>query len=154
MSDPLSSAALAEARQQHIGRLLLQASRAFNARAIGSLQARGHADLSMVHANLLPHLDVAEGTRMTVLAERAGITKQAVGQLVADLEQAGYVERQPDPQDRRAQRICFTQRGQAYLLDALAVKHQIEAEYRALLGGDWERLRASLAAIIAAGAGG
>src|SRR2546430_651421 len=92
---------LLEMRQQHIGRLLQQAFRGFNNRSIVKLRQRGHIGLTLAHTSLLSHLDV-EGTRITVLAERAGITKQSMGQLAIDLEKRGYIERKTDPSDHRA----------------------------------------------------
>lgn len=127
--------AIQQRREQHIGRLLLQAQRAFNARAIEKLNARGYAGLSVSHATLLPHIDV-DGTRITTLAERAGMSKQGMGQLVSDLERQGFVERVPDPADGRATLIRFTEAGWSYLRDAAEVKTELETEYRRLLGDD------------------
>jgi DNA-binding MarR family transcriptional regulator len=124
---------LQKLRGQHIGRLLLRASRAFNARATEKLQARGYGGLTLAHLSLLPYLD-ADGTRVTTLAERAGMTKQGMGQLVLDLEHLGYAERVPDPTDRRAALVCFTEVGQRFLADAVAVTGELEAEYAAVLG--------------------
>lgn len=138
------AATLEQARQQHIGRLLHRAARAYNVLALEKLHAQGHTALSLAHTNLLPHLDT-EGTRIVTLAERAGMTKQAAGQLVAELETHGYVERQPDPVDGRATRVQFTAAGWRYLLDAQTVKRAIEDEYRAELGqGLWEHLNEAL----------
>src|SRR3954451_9631392 len=81
-----------ELRAQHIGRLFLRAHRDFSLRAIEKLRARGHGGFSLAHTSLLAQLDTA-GTRLTLLAERLGITKQAVGSLVADLEASGYIAR-------------------------------------------------------------
>src|SRR5690348_1485014 len=86
---------LEELRAEHIGRLLLHAQRAFNTQAIEKLRARGHAGLGMAHTAVLPHVDL-DGTRITTLAERAGMTKQGMGQLVSDLERLGYLERTTD----------------------------------------------------------
>jgi DNA-binding MarR family transcriptional regulator len=97
---------------------------------------------------LLPHLDLS-GTRITTLAERAGITKQAVGQLVAELEQRGYVERTIDPTDRRAVLVSFTTAGRQFLRDAEAIKHEIEADYTAILGAArLDDLRSALVALL------
>lgn len=126
-------ARIGEWRQQHIGRLFLLAHRDFSERALEKLTARGHAGLGIAHTTLLPHIDL-EGTRMTVLAERAGVTKQAVGQLVADLEQRGYVARTVDPRDRRAVLVTFTAAGERFLRDAERIKHELEDEYLARLG--------------------
>lgn len=101
--------------------------------ALEQLHARGHTGLSMAHTSLLPYLDV-EGTSIVAVAERAGMTKQAAGQLIAQLEAAGYVERNPDPKDKRASRITFTDAGWRYLQDAQEVKQALEARYRQQLG--------------------
>lgn len=126
---------LAALRQQHIGRLLQRANRQFTDQAVTKLHARGHAALGLAHASLLSYLDL-DGTRITVLAERASITKQAMGQLVAELESQGYVARTPDPDDRRATLVQFTAAGWQFLLDASAIKREIESEYRLILGDD------------------
>lgn len=135
---------LEHARQQHIGRLLHRAARAYNVLALERLHAQGHTSLSLAHTNLLPHLDT-DGTRIVTLAERAGMTKQAAGQLVAELERHGYVERAPDAADKRATRVQFTAAGWRYLLDAQDIKRGIEAEYRTQLGPDlWAQLNEAL----------
>jgi DNA-binding MarR family transcriptional regulator len=56
-------------------------------------------------------IDAENGSRLTDLAERAMMTKQTVGEVVSDLEQLGYVERVPDPDDGRAKIIRLTPRG-------------------------------------------
>ena len=124
---------LDELRQQHIGRLLLRAQRAFSVRAIKKLRVHGHEGLSLAHTALLSNLDL-QGTRITTLAERVGVTKQAIGHLVQDLEQRGYIARVADPDDRRATNITFTDAGWQFLRDAYQVKREIEAEYSAMLG--------------------
>ena len=140
--------ALRELRDQHIGRLLLQAQRAFNAQAIEKLRARGYQGLGVAHTALLPHLDL-DGTRITVLAERAGMTKQGMGQLVADLERQGLVTRKPDPADGRATLVQFTDAGWTYLQDAHEVKKELEAEYAEILGtAELAELRSLLTSLI------
>ncbi|MGH2485997.1 MAG: MarR family winged helix-turn-helix transcriptional regulator, partial [Ktedonobacterales bacterium] len=94
---------------------------------------------SLGHTTLLSYLDL-DGTRIGVLAERASMTKQAMGQLVTELETHGYVTRTPDPTDRRATLIQFTEAGWRFLLDAAEIKRAIQAEYAAILGT--ERLAA------------
>lgn len=148
MHDTPDAATLEHARQQHIGRLMQRAARTYNVLALEKLHAQGHTSLSLAHTNLLPHLDT-EGTRIVTLAERAGMTKQAAGQLVAELEAHGYIERRPDPVDGRATRVQFTAAGWRYLLDAQKVKQAIEAEYRAKLGQPlWEHLNEALQHLI------
>jgi DNA-binding MarR family transcriptional regulator len=127
--------ALESLRQQHIGRLFLRAHRDFSLRAIDKLRTRGHTGLSLAHTNLLAHLDI-DGTRITTLAERVGVTKQAIGNLVGELEAKGYITRAVDADDRRAARITYTDAGWRFLQDAHTIKLEIEAEYTATLGED------------------
>lgn len=126
---------LAELRRHYIGRQLQRAYRASAERAARKLNERGHTGLSLATTVALTQLDL-EGTRISVLAERAGMTKQSMGQLVAELESLGYVSRLPDLSDRRATLVQFTEAGWRFLLDAAAVKREVEAEYAALLGAD------------------
>ena len=138
MDEPVPTATreeLDELRQHHVGRLLLRAHRQFSLRAIEELRQRGHDGLNLSHTNLLAHLDTG-GTRLTTLAERAGVTKQAIGKLVADLESKGYVQRTVDPTDGRATLLMYTTRGWKFLQDAHQVKRMIEAEYAGWLGAD------------------
>jgi DNA-binding MarR family transcriptional regulator len=145
----LATQQIEEMRQQHIGRLLLRAHRSFSESAFRKLCERGHEGLGIAHTALLAHLDL-EGTQVTVLAERAGITKQAMGQLVADLMKKGYVQRLADPTDRRATKIKFTEAGWQFLRDAYFVKKEIEADYSALVGEErMEQLRSILRTLLA-----
>jgi DNA-binding MarR family transcriptional regulator len=123
-----------ELRQEHVGRLLLQAQRAFSVRANEKLRRMGHSGLNLAHTNLIAHLEL-KGTRITTLAEQVGVTKQAIGHLVFELEEKGYIERAIDPADRRAVLITFTELGWKFLQDASQVKREIEAEYINILGG-------------------
>ncbi len=123
--------------KENVGRLLLRASHAFNAELVALLQVGGYPDIRPVHSSVLAHIDFGgPGTRPTVLAQRAGITKQAMGELVADLEALGYVARRTDPTDRRARLVGLTLRGRRQLADALAAIESIEARYAELLGPD------------------
>jgi len=126
---------LQELREENIGRLLLHAYRHFSTLAFDKLHVRGHTGLGLNHTALLANLDI-EGTRITVLAERAGMTKQSMGELVHDLEQKGYVQRAADPVDKRATIIRFTEAGCRYLVDAYEIKQEIEREYAVILGAD------------------
>jgi DNA-binding MarR family transcriptional regulator len=82
-----------------------------------------------------------EGTRVGELARRAGVTKQAMAEAVAGLERRGYVRRQPDPSDGRAQLVQLTEAGQAALRRGRAVAESIHDRWTALLGErEMERL--------------
>lgn len=82
------------------------------------LVAAGFDDHRIVHHNVMAHVTF-EGVRLTELAEKAGVTKQAMSELVLDLEQLGYLMRTVDPHDRRAKVIRFTDRGRAAVSEAM-----------------------------------
>lgn len=110
-----------------------RAARAYSNLALIKLRNYGHNGLSLFHTALISNLDL-EGTRITTLAQRAGVSKQAMGQLVADLEQRGYIERILDPHDGRASLVKFTEQGWQLLQDAYRVKQDIESEYMSIIG--------------------
>jgi DNA-binding MarR family transcriptional regulator len=74
------------------------------------LAERGHGVLRPSHGAVFQYLDDT-GMTVSVLAERAQMTKQAMAELVQHLETHGYVVRVPDPSDRRAKLVQPTERG-------------------------------------------
>ena len=97
------------------------------------LAERGHPDVRAPHGNVFQYLDDG-GTRVSVLAQRAQITKQSMAELVAHLERHGYVERVPDPSDRRAKLVRATRRGHEVYAVAREFVADVEAEWTARLG--------------------
>ena len=93
----------------------------------------GHPEIRPPHGNVMQFLDDG-GTRVSVLAERAQMTKQSMAELVTHLERLGYVERVPDPSDRRAKLVRSTARGKELYAIARAVVAEIEAEWTSRLG--------------------
>src|SRR5438309_11959892 len=88
----------------------------------------GFDDLRPAHTAVFQHIE-ADGSRLTDLAERAQITKQSMGYLVDYLEQRGYLERRPDPTDRRVALICLTDRGWGQIRAALSIIAEIEQDW-------------------------
>jgi DNA-binding MarR family transcriptional regulator len=82
-----------------------------------------------VFGNMQPH-----GVRLTDIAERSRITKQSVGEIVSNLEELGYVERIPDPQDKRAKLVRLTPRGQQAQAAARKIFVEIESEWGERIG--------------------
>lgn len=91
-------------------RLLGVAFDDFSAEVAKRVEAAGIRDIRPGHGCVFGNIE-PEGSRLTDLAERAGMTKQSVGEVASDLERRGYVERVPDPSDGRAKIIRLTPRG-------------------------------------------
>jgi DNA-binding MarR family transcriptional regulator len=112
------------------------------------LDAAGHGDLRPVHGMIFQIL-YGDGATSSELAERLNVTKQASGQLIADLEKRGYVRREDHPQGGRRRLIVLTDKALAHLEAAGAILHQLESEIAARAGGDTLlALRAELARLI------
>jgi DNA-binding MarR family transcriptional regulator len=95
-----------------IGALLRTPAQAIHRRIIGELNAAGFADLRIPHMSVL-QFPGPDGVRPGTLAERAGMSKQAMNQLLRSLEGLGYVTRSDAPEEGRARVIRFTKRGRA-----------------------------------------
>jgi DNA-binding MarR family transcriptional regulator len=93
----------------------------------------GFEDIRPAHTAVFQHIE-AEGSRLTDLAERAQITKQSMGYLVDHLEEGGYLERRPDPNDRRVTLIFLTERGWDQIRAALTVINAIEQQWTDRIG--------------------
>ena len=76
------------------------------------------------------------GTRSTVLAQRAGVTKQAMSQLVRLMERQGYLEQVPDPTDTRAKVVRMTERGEAVKIACVEVREELNRKVARSLGMD------------------
>jgi DNA-binding MarR family transcriptional regulator len=98
------------------------------------LADEGHPDIRPGHGCVFRFIDPDEGSRLTDLAERAGLTKQAVGEVVADLEELGYVERAPDPSDGRAKIVRLTPKGIAGVQTAERLFADIERRWGEQVG--------------------
>ncbi len=121
-------------KQESTLQLLFKAARLLNECALSRASARGKfPNLRAAHTTLLPHIDL-DGTRLSELSRRVGISKQAVGQLVDDLEEFGTCVRKPDPADGRAKLVCFSEAGKRHLLDGLALLRQLEGDLASELG--------------------
>jgi DNA-binding MarR family transcriptional regulator len=95
----------------------------------------GHPDLRPRHGAVLAYLDV-EGSRATDLALQSGQHKQVIGTLVDELEALGYVQRRPDPQDRRAKLVVPTGRGLDQMRRSDEILADIERGHAEAVGAD------------------
>jgi DNA-binding MarR family transcriptional regulator len=130
----------------HLGRLLAMALQRFDAAvlqhmtrdaltpmALSNLAARQH--IGAAHIHITRHLPLG-GARLTALADAAGMSKQAMGDLVDQCTAWGLVIREPDPLDARARRVVFTPVGLAWLQAFKDAVAQAEAEFRDAVGQD------------------
>jgi len=133
-------------RQTHMGYWLAQASIRFDARvlalmaandsmplALANLAARGQLTASHVH--ITRHLALA-GSRLTELAARAGVSKQAMGKLVDECEAWSLVQRQPDLRDARACLVVFTPTGLSWLQAFKEAVTQAQIELQEAVGAE------------------
>lgn len=133
-------------RLTHLGRLLGHAARRFDERvlylmahnvdvplALSNLAAK--AQVSAAHVHITRHLEL-QGTRLTTLADKAGMSKQAMGDLVDQCEAWGLVTREADPRDARARIVQFTPTGLAWLQAFKDAVAQAEQEFRAEVGAE------------------
>jgi len=131
-------------RLTHLGRLLGQALRRFDERvlwlmarnvevplALSNLAARDQVGAAHIH--ITRHLAVG-GSRLTDLAKSAGMSKQAMGDLVNQCEAWGLVRREADPHDKRARQVVFTESGLLWLQAFKGAVAQAEDEFRQAVG--------------------
>jgi DNA-binding MarR family transcriptional regulator len=116
-----------------IGALLRVPAQAIQRRLIARLNAAGFEDLRLPHMAVL-QFPGPDGVRPTALAERAGMSKQAMNQLLKSLEGSGYLVRADAPGGGRARVIRFTKRGQAVYATMVDILREIEREWSAELG--------------------
>ena len=131
-------------QQRTLGSLLRLPYQELQDAVYGALASHGFADLRTAHSAVFRHLD-PDGTRLTTLAERAGMTKQSMAYLVEALASAGYLSTGPDPHDGRAKRVLLTHRGHKAVATLIALSAEFEQRLAERLGaGKMTRLRALL----------
>jgi DNA-binding MarR family transcriptional regulator len=125
-------------QEPNLGILLFVAYRALERRAHDALVAAGITDITLAQARIAARIG-PHGTRVSELAEQARVTKQSAGFLVEQLEATGYVERVPDPADRRARLVRLTARAAKVVKTANSEVDRVLAEWAEHVGPD--RLR-------------
>jgi DNA-binding MarR family transcriptional regulator len=134
----------ARSAPENLAILLREPFRAMSEQLIERFAQRGHPEVRYAHGNVFQYLD-DDGTRVSDLAQRAGITKQSMAQLVEHLEQHGYLERIADPADGRAKLVRTTARGGELFAVVRDYVAETEARLEARLGpAKLQRLRVLL----------
>ena len=116
-----------------IGALLRVPSQAIHRRLITGLNSAGFDDLRLPHIAIFQYPG-PDGVRPGTLAERAGMSKQAMNQLLRSLEDLGYLERTDSDEEGRARVVHFTHRGRAAFAKIIDILNDIETEWSAELG--------------------
>jgi DNA-binding MarR family transcriptional regulator len=131
-------------RNSRLYRSLTRVLRVYNRLLITKIRASGFDDFNAAFPALLSNLDT-DGTRIGVLAARAGVTRQAAGQLLKEIQRCGYVELQRVPDDARATIVRFTPRGRRLLATIIGFVEEIEDAFGSYLAtGELDRVRQGL----------
>jgi DNA-binding MarR family transcriptional regulator len=118
-----------------VGQLLVRLLHEFRAELSAPAAERGYADVRRPHLHIFGNVGV-DGVRLTELAERAQLSLATASELVSDLQRLGYLERRPDPRDRRAKLVFPTRRGRELLADAGDRVAAIERRWAEIVGDD------------------
>jgi DNA-binding MarR family transcriptional regulator len=133
MSSPSTPSTRVAPNQMLIGALLRVPAQAIQRRIISELNAAGFEELRLPHMAVL-QFPGPDGVRPGLLADRAGMSKQAMNQLLRSLEEIGYLARSDHPDEGRARLVHLTKRGRAAYAKAIEILRDIEREWSAELG--------------------
>ena len=147
MSEPINNDKTGEKQFKHnLGRDLSFLNRELARGLMQKSVARGHKGLKLNWDTVFLNLDFREGSRVVDLAQINGLTKQAMSQIVAEIEQQGYITKQDDPNDGRARKIKLTAKGKKMIQDSMVAYEELQAEYEALIGSERLAVFRSIAA--------
>ena len=121
--------------------LVDRANRALQADMVRQAHAWGYGATRPAHNAVFATLGSPDGERTVVLAERAGITRQSMGEVVRDLVELGVVEMVPDPADGRAKLVRYTEAGRAQSRQGYRYIRDLEERFVEELGEDYEAAR-------------
>mgnify|MGYP001822246132 CR=1 FL=1 len=124
---------IAHSLSNNLARLLREFSKDFERRIYSQLAAHGFADIRASHSAVFANLGMG-AVRVTELAERAQVTQQAMGKMLKELEQKGYITRAIDTGDKRAKEIKMTEKGIELTLVSLKIVDEIHEQYVELIG--------------------
>ena len=141
---PKDIRALRQYRNSRLYRSLTRTLRVYNRLLLERLHECGFTDFAPSFPTLLSNLDT-RGTRIGVLAMRGGVSRQAAGQLLKEIERCGYVELRAARDDARATTVHFTARGRRLLATVFELVEAIERDFAKVLEpGGFDALRDGL----------
>jgi len=120
-------------RIDHVGWRLWDAAATWKEKFAAEMVAMGHDWYAEARSSVVPYIGL-NGTRQADIVARMGLSKQAVQQLILDLEMSGILRREPDPNDGRIKVVHFTEKGLAAQKDSQKAKKKVEAEIKSRLG--------------------
>jgi DNA-binding MarR family transcriptional regulator len=129
----LQSPAQDDWRWSNTGRILFDAARRFEEGILRIVNENGFSKMRMAHMAVPRNLDL-NGTRITILAVRASMTKQSMAELVVQCERMGLVARRLDTSDRRAKIIVFTPKGRRLIEAIRRAIAQMDREMQSRMG--------------------
>lgn len=149
-ADPDTLHAIEQAQLRAVGYLLIRCGQLWNQMAITRVNAAGDGvTLRQAHTRLFPYLTNRDGIRITELARRLDVSKQAIQPLIAELQAAGVVSVKVDPSDARALRVHLTEAGAAAFAAGNGILNAIENELEQVMGNRlMERLRRDLKSLL------
>jgi DNA-binding MarR family transcriptional regulator len=134
--------------QPDLAILIAAGYRALADRLRAEMERAGLADMRSSYGFVIRAVAAEEPT-INRLAELLEVTKQAASRMADEMERDGFIERRPDPDDRRRLRLCLTAKGRRVRKRALATSAAMEREVSAELGEEaLQALRAGLLAIV------
>lgn len=140
-----------------LGAMLRRPYRLLEERVYRGLAASGFPEVRPAHSAVFRHI-LPEGSRLTVLAELAGMTKQSMAYLVDHLVEHGHLSVGPDPDDGRAKRVCLTTKGKRFIQAASAASQAVDEELARELGAksmrELHRILAEIESVLSSPAGG
>jgi DNA-binding MarR family transcriptional regulator len=146
---PDSFATMVAGRPTNLRQLLQAANRRLNTRIADSLRSHGFIEITATHTMLLSNMTLENDT-VTSIARRASVSAQAVGRLVRELEEYGYLRTLVDKRDARSRLIALTAKGRKLMGTSFATLGDIEQELTSTLGTRaMDQLRRSLREIAA-----
>jgi DNA-binding MarR family transcriptional regulator len=125
-----------------------RANRALQSDMVSWAHQQGFQEARYAHNAVFGHLPAGDGVRAVDLAQRAGMTRQSMGEVVRDLVALGVAEMVPDPADGRAKLVRYTTMGKAHA--TLGYRHIVELEQRFTdeFGDDYEAARKVLERVV------
>lgn len=120
-------------RRRSLGRHLYTLYRIYDSRVLAGLHSAGFKDIRPVHTDILRSVEVG-GSRVTDVATRCNITKQAAGQVIKELVSLGYVSQMTDRKDTRVRMVIFTARGMNLIVHLGGIFKRIDSKLEEVIG--------------------